>query len=33
MQDRLVEKQQMAQYQAETLPRSVEPTPLESFKG
>ena len=33
MQARLAEKNQVAQYQAETFPRSVKPTPLESFKG
>ena len=33
MQARLAAKQQIAQYQSETLPKSAKPTPLESFKG
>ena len=33
IQVRFAAKQRVAQYQAETLPRSVKPTPPESFKG
>ena len=33
MQARLAAEQRVAQYQADTLPRSVKPTPPENFKG
>ena len=33
MQAGLLSEQQVAQYQAKTLPKSIKPTPPESFKG